>query len=673
MSANPNRPDASPPKSLGRAREWALLAIVAAACLTPFLDKAFHIDDHRYLGIARQVVQDPFDFYGFDVSFGNSEQPFAPLANNPPLIGFYMAAAASLVGWSEPGLHAAFALLAIAALFAVWSVARRLCDDPLLAALLCLSFPAFLLSATTVMAVVGMLACFCAAVACWLKGLAEQRFGWLMLGAGFAALSALTKYFGLALVPLLLAYGLVRERRLGTWALPLLLTLGILAAYEFYTTSVYGVSPIASAMGYSVTTRPEATPVLQRVVVALVFTGGVLAPVLLYAGLCFTRRMALSTLALGLLAFGLWGHELDAFGAELDTNLLLHGLVFALAGAALPVLIVSDLFRRRDANSLLLALWAVGGFVFAAIVNYTTNGRSVLPMAPPVAILVVRQLQTREGLRGRWRHVLLVPCLALSLAIAVGDAALANAARIASRHITDRYAALPGTLWSETSWGFQHYMTEWGARRIDVRTDVMKPGDHLARPLNWKSLLAPPSGSTTVVERLALPMPIVTTMQQDSDTGFYAIQWGPLPFRIQPGYAERFEVHRAESWILFEGDPDLVRRRRAELDQALDLVSVLRVVEAPAEAPECADGLLTLQRVARDACGGCASVDACFACYAQEAGATVCAARLRALVAAQLARCIDEFAGDDAAVGDVCRAALAEREALLRAPAPRAR
>ena len=42
------------------------------------------------------------------------------------------------------------------------------------------------------------------------------------------------------------------------------------------------------------------------------------------------------------------------------------------------------ILTRRDA--LLLALWILGTCVFAALLNWTTNGRSILPLVPAAAI-----------------------------------------------------------------------------------------------------------------------------------------------------------------------------------------------------------------------------------------------------------------------------------------------
>ena len=72
--------------------------------------------------------------------------------------------------------------------------------------------PVFLVSATTVMCDVWLLALWVWSVDCWLRGLEERHSYWLLLLASLlVAAAALTKYFGVSLVPLLAAYTVARS------------------------------------------------------------------------------------------------------------------------------------------------------------------------------------------------------------------------------------------------------------------------------------------------------------------------------------------------------------------------------------------------------------------------------------------------------------------------------
>ena len=92
------------------------------------------------------------------------------IEENPPLACYYVALAAGVLGGSEPALHVAFLLPALAAAWGTWRLARRLCPQPLLAALATVCTPVFLVSSTTIMCDVLLLAFWVWAVAFWLEG-----------------------------------------------------------------------------------------------------------------------------------------------------------------------------------------------------------------------------------------------------------------------------------------------------------------------------------------------------------------------------------------------------------------------------------------------------------------------------------------------------------------------
>src|SRR5438874_10908769 len=130
----------------------AFLAIAAAvAALAPFLHKAFHIDDPLFLWMAHQISQHPADPYGFSVNWYASAQPMFSIMQNPPLSAYYMALAASFLGWGELAMHGAFLVPAVAAVLGTFFLAQRLSGSPLLGALLVFFTPVFLVSDTTVM------------------------------------------------------------------------------------------------------------------------------------------------------------------------------------------------------------------------------------------------------------------------------------------------------------------------------------------------------------------------------------------------------------------------------------------------------------------------------------------------------------------------------------------
>src|SRR5665213_3994087 len=218
---------------------WTL-TFVTLAVLAPFLAKPFNIDDPLFIWVARQIYLHPGDPYGFDVNWAQTVFPMWNVTDNPPLACYYLALSAGIFGWSEIGLHFAFLLPAIAVILGTHRLAKKFCGQPLLAAPAALFTPVFLVSGTTVMCDVLMLAFWVWAIVLWVEGMEQNNFRKLS-GAGLLiAAAALTKYFGMALLPLLAVHALIEKRGMGRWFACLLIPLAVMCGYQWATHALYG-------------------------------------------------------------------------------------------------------------------------------------------------------------------------------------------------------------------------------------------------------------------------------------------------------------------------------------------------------------------------------------------------------------------------------------------------
>lgn len=250
-----------------------ILAAVTAAVLLPFADKAFHMDDTLFLWTARQIIERPWDFYGFQGNWDGALAAAPDIIKNPPIAAYYMALAGWFAGFSEKTLHLGFMFPAFMAVWGAYALARRMSSLPLLAAFLGLATPAFLVSSTTLMCDVLMLGFWVWAVFFWIRGVEDgSRFS-LVLSGVLIALASLTKYFGVSLIPLLAAYSLLKGRK-GLGSLPfLLIPVAALAGYNFYTQIMYGKGLLLDASTYSAQIAGSSQR-LDRTIVGIVFAGG---------------------------------------------------------------------------------------------------------------------------------------------------------------------------------------------------------------------------------------------------------------------------------------------------------------------------------------------------------------------------------------------------------------
>ncbi len=538
----------------GMSAGWTavLLAVITAAMLMPFAGKAFHIDDPLFIWAGKQIQKEPLDPYGFMVNWYGTPMPMYEVTKNPPLACYYIALAALAFGWSEVALHLAFLPWAVAAVLGTWLLARRFCGRPVAAALAALATPVFLVSGTTVMCDVMMLALWVFAVYLWIRGLEDNRKWCLPASAVLMALVPLTKFFGVSVIPLLFAYSAFRRRSVGWWALyfavPVLALLGFNAA----THQLYGLGMLGDAGAYALGVEKR-TVLLAGGLTTLSFLGGGIAVLLFFAPWLWSRKAILAgALALAALmavlplteAFAKFQMPKEGFDFFL---FLFQFALWAVVGGGLLWMSAEDLARNRDAASLLLALWVWGTFVFTWIFNWSVNGRSVLPAVSAAAILMMRRIEWRKaapggtGIAGFMRPLL--PSAILALAVTIADVHLAGSARTAANQVHDRFGRGAGAIWFQGHWGFQYYMESQGARALDISRATVSSGDFLAIPYNNTNIFA--ISREQMIHRLMIeqkPNRLLGTMNPKAGAGFYSDVWGPLPFAAGNMAPEQVEV-----------------------------------------------------------------------------------------------------------------------------------
>jgi hypothetical protein len=399
-----------------------------------------------------------------------------------------------------------------------------------------------------------MLAFWVFAVHFWISGIEEESTPRLLAAAALVSLSALTKYFGMALIPLLLLYTIVRRPRSKAWIPMLLVPCAVLAAYHFGTASLYGRGLLLDAGEYAVGIPSQFGKLsLAKLLVGLTFTGGCVAAVAVFARRLWSTGVVVGgvTAAAVLTAVVASSKSIGSFGMPSGDDarwlLAFHIGLMAVAGASLLAIVVMDVRHHRSADSLLLAAWVLGTFVFAAFVNWSTNGRSILPMIPAVGILIVRRMEvfaTADRPKATARIWLpLAMSGLLSLAVAWGDHAHAVSARDAARTIADRYVEKGRPVMFQGHWGFQYYMEALGAEPTDITESRLTPGGVIVMPDNNTNLTEFRPGLLRQEDVIELPAGRwITTMHPDAGAGFHADVWGPLPFAIGPAPLERYDV-----------------------------------------------------------------------------------------------------------------------------------
>ncbi len=507
----------------------AAAALAVAAALAPFAGKAYHIDDTIFLRLARQIAEHPLRPFDFFYAWGLTPIPAWLMYLNPPLDSYYLAFVRAWAHEREVWTHLAFLPFGAACAALSVAISRRLCrrESAAAAAAAALAGPAFLVSATNVMADVPLLCFWLAGVFCTLLAVEPGQEAWLWVGAAAATAAAMTKYFGLALVPLCLIYVLAKTRRINAHLLSFLCAPLVLTAWSFYSKSQSGFHhPLASGQ-FALGARPLDIP--QGLILASFLGGGALWPLALLFRPRGLRAAAGAAVAAAVFA------ALTA--ASVPAPARAEWIVFSAAGGLLTATSIAGALARPDAEALLLTLWLFGTLAFAGLVNWTVNERALLPAFLPAALLTARLLESSAyGRRtlSLWPWAA-TPTLALSLVLAAADAGQAGAGRSFAQGPARALLSEGRPVFFIGHWGFQYYMEREGARPFDYRAPDLPTGARLCVSLNNSGTLPTPSRlrSRLVLERYlraANPAPAALTDAQGLGAGFYNSANGPVPF-----------------------------------------------------------------------------------------------------------------------------------------------
>jgi 4-amino-4-deoxy-L-arabinose transferase-like glycosyltransferase len=534
--------------------------IAVVLCLLPFVNKAFHMDDPLFVWTAQQIQKHPLDFYGFSVNWYTTEMPMFEVTKNPPLVSYYIAGVASLLGFNEVSLHLSFIPIAVAAALGTFYLSRRFCTNPALATLITIFTPAFLVSSTTLMCDMMMLAFWVWALFFWMRGIETGKKTDLLFSAILVSLAIMTKYFGITLIALLCAYAIIKKPRRREWIAWFLVPLATMVLYQWLTASLYGKGLLGDVLTYAtkITERPLPSFFYQGLV-ALAFTGGCIIPILFYSFFLWSVRMLYAGVILLLFSVVILYFSPPRCGIVLrNESYVRWDIIFTLslmaaAGVSLLGLAWNEFYRNKSGDTLLLLCWVWGTFFFAGFVNWSINARSLLPMVPAVGILIARGMEKKTNRKrlSAFRHFApLLPSAFITIAVTWADYSLADTARTAANVIHRDYAAAEQKIWFEGHWGFQFYMQAYGYKPVDIKTRDISAGDIIAIPTNNANAIPLKEDLVSLNKTLQLtPCRWLTTMQKDTGAGFYSHFGGPAPFLFGKIPSEVYLLYKVKSPI----------------------------------------------------------------------------------------------------------------------------
>ncbi len=518
-----------------------ILSVITIICLAGFVKKPFNVDETLFLWNAKQIQSDFTDFYGSTANWYGIDMQMYNITKNPPLTCYCISIIAFFFGWSEFALHIFFLLPAVGVSLGTYFLARKVCKNPIVATLAGIFTPVFFVSSSTIMCDTTMVAFWVWAIYLWIIGIEKSDFKVLTISAFLISLCSLTKYFGISLIPLLFVYTLVEKRRFDKSIYFLIIPIVILTGYQVYTHSIYGRGLLLDAASYATGARERyGVQNFFKTLTGLSFTGGSVASVLFFIPFLWSKRVLVIIGVIFVLAIFFMPYLEKIGGVSLTTGgkvkwgMVVQMCLFIFIGLNILCIVIYDLIKNRDSLALLFFLWIIGTYSFACFLNWSVNGRSILPMVPAVGILTIRQIEKRK-FYSKFRSNLFIislmfSCL-VSFCVLTADHRWAKSVKEAAEKINAKYKTISGTKWFQGHWGFQYYMETGGAKAVNFGNVRIMPEDIVVFPSNNTNVYPFKEGVLQPVETINIsPLKWLSTMNSSVGAGYYADVWGPLPY-----------------------------------------------------------------------------------------------------------------------------------------------
>ncbi len=489
---------------------WIVVGLVLLLRL-PFLYQAIQGDDIYYLAGAQHAQIDPlhpnharYVFQGKVVEMQGHP--------HPPLDVWALAGLLALAGdVHETVFHGAYIVFSLIAALAMYSLARRFSSRPLLATLLFLATPAFVVNGNSLESDLPLLAFWMASAALFVRAADARSLKLLAAACATMVLAAMAAYQSVVLVPVLAIYLWLNQRRWRPGWIALLAAPAALGAWQLWERASTGAMPATVLAGFfqaynlqSLTNKLRNAGALTVHSAWLVFPGLVVV--------AFRRLWPVVAVA-------------AAAGFFLDANPLFW------VSFGTGVLLVAGLAARRPDFT---RAWALIFFAAALVLFFAGSARYLLPMAAPVALVVVEQLRERP----RWLAAGFGLQIALSLALAVVNYQHWDGYRQAGRALAAEAAR--ARVWINGEWGLRFYLESEGGLPLQEGQPV-QPGDIVV-----SSELAYPIAFTTGGGRLtrmaewqirpALPFRLISL---GGRSAWSTAERGQRPFELATGAIDR--------------------------------------------------------------------------------------------------------------------------------------
>jgi len=467
------------------------VAIIIAAILLPLvcvLNRPFHLDDTLFIYTARQVLKAPLDPYGFMVNWEGSTKPMWAETKNPPLISYYLAMMMAFFNEKEWVLHASFLPFVFLCLWSFYQIGKRFSRSPLFGLALFAATPAFMVSASTLMADIPSLAVSLWALTLFIAG-NEKRSSRLLIAAHLlVGIAMLIKFSAVIFVLLFLVYHFLynkKKKYLFFFAIPL----GIFLAWHLYSLALYQYSHIGISMKFSYDIKRLYKPWFEQGFALLTFLSGCSASLVFliartFDGFSKRRLPVLLSAFVGGLAAAYARVFLSYSLSEAVLIALLTVASLGMIGSIAGTLALSGNARSKTENAswrdnVFLGLWFFIALAFVFFISWSIAARFILLVIPPMSLVFVNILYSRKALYRRSVVAGVFLAYLMSALILYQDTQMAWGFKTLVSFVEDELKLPREKTYFLMDWGFKYYLEEKGYRGIDITKTVPRSGDYV--------------------------------------------------------------------------------------------------------------------------------------------------------------------------------------------------
>ena len=490
-------------------RDLLILFALVLALRAPFLTQPIQGDDVYYLEGAQYAQTDPghphharYIFQGRMVDMRGHP--------HPPLNAWILAALLALLGdFKEVPFHAAYAIFSLLAAFGMYMLSRRFTARPLLATALFCAVPAFVVNGNSFESDIPFLAFWMLGIALFYEALERNSSAWLLLSSIPLALAGTAAYQSVVAIPIL--WFLISRKRPVWWAAYVLALTPLFAIclYQVIEASGGSAPPLQVTAGYFKEYGLQQLSAKIRNAEALTgHLGWMMFPALpIFA---FRSRWMFAAL--------LW--------AIVDWNPLYW------TGVAASIGLLTQETRK-------FGWWPQVFFLASLILFFAGSARYLLPMAAPIVLLTVIELEQRP----RWLYAGFGASLVVGLGLAISNYQHWDGYRqFVAAHAAEIHA---NRVWVNGAEGLRYYAGNLGALPM-AQGEAVRPGDMvLSSEVGYPVPFTVGGGQLVVVASLAIqPTLPFRLIGLDSHSGYSTVAAGLLPFDLKTTPVDRIRLER---------------------------------------------------------------------------------------------------------------------------------